>query len=90
MKPFFLAVLLAVWAPTTFADRVGVYDNAKVYLYETPCKEADSEGLKAGRVVYAAGREVGLCWVEQDGAVWIIDDDGQLAAEDAARYKAVK
>ena len=66
--------------------RVGVYDNAKVYLDNKPCASPDSKGLNAGRIVFTNGRVLWMCWVETPDAIWIIDDDGGIAAEDPTRY----
>ena len=66
--------------------RVGVYDNAKVYLDNKQCASPDSQGLNAGRIVFNNGRVLGMCWIETPDAVWIIDDDGGIAAEDPSRY----
>ena len=67
------------------APLVGKYDNATVYLYAKPCK--DNEGLQTGEVKYHTGKIVGFCWVKQDGAVWIIADDGALTVEPAEKFK---
>ena len=86
MKSLVLAMglLLAAGSPV---ERVGAYANAKVYLSEIPCHMPDSKEMKGGRVVYSDGKTVKLCWVEVENVIWIIDDEGTIAAEDGTRYK---
>jgi hypothetical protein len=84
-----LCVALLGFAGTAnAATRVAHYDNATVYLYDEPCSAEDKE-LKRGKVVYKNGPTVRLCWAEdtQAGVIWQILETGQLAAEDAQRYK---
>lgn len=87
MKQFLLALVLLLPC-AALADRVGTYDNARVYLYEKPCQGPGSEGLKSGAVHYNDGKKSSMCWVEEQGVVWIVEDgSGRIAAEDAKRFK---
>ena len=85
MKYLISTVVLLLIASFARADRIGTYDNAKVYLREAPCEKI--EGMKKGSVVYTTGKAVGLCWIEENGVIWIIDDEGTVTAEDPMRIK---
>ena len=83
-------VLALMVSPVQAASTlIGKYDNAAVYLESTPCHMPESDKLLSGKVVFKDGRAVKLCWIFDGNAVWIIDDDGNITAEDLARFKPV-
>ena len=83
---FVLATLLAA---TAFADTPLVlfkkYENAVAYLYDKPCP--NGPGLRAGKVVIEGVGPVGLCWLIENGVVWMVDELGNVVTADPTEFK---
>jgi hypothetical protein len=91
----FLALSLAC-LPLVYAasdDRVVEFDNAVLLLAQGKCElpgDNKEDELKAARVVFRANTGIAprkACWMEEDGVIWVIDDQLNIVYFPADRAK---
>lgn len=87
MKRFLVAALFCLLPFTAAADRIAEWPDAAVVLRDEKCKASGGDGLQSGEIRYKNGKVLGICWVEENHIVWIIDDEMRIAAVGAHRFK---
>lgn len=79
-------LLLAALSLPAHADRILQFSDALLTLTNETCTLLIDEA-KGGHVVFTDERPpLAVCWMEQDGTVFVIDETGSLIGIDASAF----